>query len=178
MRVPQQKVCGSSVSRPHHKTTPKPSYATSTKVPRTPMDPRLIKLLAATIMFSYWLAGAQAVGEPTEARPVESKADARATTPHAHSKKEAKPESAPCPRGTWKDDPVCFGEGEKDGLPLPSASSIQHSNPPKELTVNPTANLNPRPNSPGPYQAGVVYQPNGNAVTSSYGGGVSVQLPF
>lgn len=48
----------------------------------------------------------------------------------------------------------------------------------KELAVNPTANLNPRPSSPGPCQAGVVYQPNGNAVTSSYGGGVSVQLPF
>ena len=35
------------------------------------MDPRLTKLLAATVMFSYWLAGAQAVGEPTQARPVE-----------------------------------------------------------------------------------------------------------
>ena len=136
------------------------------------MDPRLTKLLAATVMFSYWLAGAQAVGEPTQARPVELKAGARAATPHAQ-KKEAKPESAPCPRGTWKDDPVCFGGGERDGLPLPSASSIPHSAPPKELTVNPTAKLNPRPTSPGPYQAGVVYQPNGNAVTSSYGGGVS-----
>ncbi len=96
----------------------------------------------------------------------------------AHSKREAKPEAAPCPRGTWKDDPVCFGEGGQDALPLPSAGSAQHSSPPNDVAIKPTANVNPRPTGPGPYQAGVVYQSNGNAVTSNYGGGVSVQLPF
>jgi hypothetical protein len=45
-------------------------------------------------------------------------------------------------------------------------------------TLKPTANLNPRPSGPGPYQAGVVYQSNGNAVTSNYGGGVKIELPF
>ena len=76
------------------------------------MDPRLSKLLAATVMFSYWLAGAQAVGEPTQARPVDLKAGARAATPHAQ-KKEAKPESRSCSRGTWKDSYRLFRRRRK-----------------------------------------------------------------
>jgi hypothetical protein len=40
------------------------------------------------------------------------------------------------------------------------------------------ANINPRPGGPGPYQAGVIYQANGNAVTSNYGGGIKMELPF
>ena len=87
-------------------------------------------------------------------------------------------EPAPCPRGSWKDDPVCFGEGEKDALPTPSAKSGKGDSAATEPTIKPTANINPRPTGPGPYQAGVVYQSNGDAVTSNYGGGVSLQLPF
>ncbi len=93
--------------------------------------------------------------------------------------KAAPSDGAPCPRGTWKDDPVCFGEGAPDTLPTPSANSAANntasSNGP---TIKPTANINPRPVGPGPYQGGVVYQSNGNAVTSNYGGGVKMELPF
>jgi hypothetical protein len=88
-------------------------------------------------------------------------------------------EALPCPRATWKDDPVCFGEDVRDTLPTPSVASIPHDRAPSEgPTLKPTANLNPRPSGPGPYQAGVVYQSNGNAVTSNYGGGVRIELPF
>lgn len=87
-------------------------------------------------------------------------------------------EQAPCPRGTWKDDPVCFGEGEQGAVPVPSSGSVASAAPSSEPTIKPSTNINPRPSGPGPYQAGVVYQPNGNPVTSNYGGSVSVQLPF
>jgi hypothetical protein len=92
---------------------------------------------------------------------------------------DPKADAAPCPRGTWKDDPVCFGEGASDTLPTPSASSATPSNAPSNgPTIKPTANINPRPGGPGPYQAGVIYQSNGNAVASSYGGGIKMELPF
>ncbi len=88
-------------------------------------------------------------------------------------------EAAPCPRGTWKDDPVCFGEGATDTLPTPSAGSVANtSSSTSGPTLKPTANINPRPVGPGPYQGGVVYQSNGNAVTSNYGAGVKMELPF
>ncbi|HEY8161097.1 MAG TPA: hypothetical protein VIF34_02330 [Methylocystis sp.] len=143
------------------------------------MDRRLIKLLAA-ILLSPGLAAAQALDEPRRAQPPAAKTvrPTGAGATQAHLKKEAKPEAAPCPQGTWKDDPVCFGQGEQDALPLPSAGSVHHSSAPNDLNIKPTANINPRQTGPGPYQAGVVYQSNGNAVTSNYGGGVSVQLPF
>ncbi len=92
--------------------------------------------------------------------------------------KGAEAQALPCPRATYKDDPVCFGEGDKDVLPLPSSTTVPHQSAPDGLQVKPTANLNPRQTGPGPYQAGVVYQSNGNAVTSNYGGGVKMELPF
>jgi hypothetical protein len=92
---------------------------------------------------------------------------------------DPKAEMPPCPRGTWKDDPICFGEGATDTLPTPSARSTELSGAPSNgPTIKPTANINARPGGPGPYQAGVIYQPNGNAVTSNYGGGLKMELPF
>jgi hypothetical protein len=87
-------------------------------------------------------------------------------------------EALPCPRASYKDDPVCFGEGEKDALPVPSGATAAQERPADGLRVKPTANLNPRPNAFGPYQGGVVYQSNGNAVMNNFGGGMKVELPF
>jgi hypothetical protein len=87
-------------------------------------------------------------------------------------------EALPCPRATYKDDPVCFGEGDKDALPLPSGPATAQERPADGLRVKPTANLNSRPNAFGPYQAGVIYQSNGNAVTNNFGGGMKVEMPF
>ncbi|MGA8169625.1 MAG: hypothetical protein WB816_02125 [Methylocystis sp.] len=51
----------------------------------------------------------------------------------------------PCPRAKWKDDPVCFGEGDSSALPLPSAGST----PGKEgaarsgdVTISPKMKIN------------------------------------
>jgi len=101
-----------------------------------------------------------------------------ARQPHAAA--PAPQQAAPCARGTWKDDPVCFGEDEKDALPTPSAGSVTSDRPSNAPSIAPTAAINPRPSGPGGgvYQSGVVYQSNGNAVTSNYGGGVKLQLPF
>jgi hypothetical protein len=87
-------------------------------------------------------------------------------------------EALPCPRAAYKDDPVCFGEGDKDALPLPSGPAAAQERPADGLRVKPTANLNSRPSGFGPYQAGVVYQSNGNAVTNNFGGGMKVEMPF
>jgi hypothetical protein len=87
---------------------------------------------------------------------------------------------APCARGTWKDDPVCFGEGDRDALPVPSTASVPRERAAAGPELKPMAKLNPHPTSPGggAYQSDVVYQSNGNAVTSNYGGGLSLHLPF
>jgi hypothetical protein len=87
-------------------------------------------------------------------------------------------EALPCPRATYKDDPVCFGEGDKDALPMPSGSPAAQERLVDGLKIKPTTNLNSRPSGFGPYQAGVVYQSNRNAVTNNYGGGVKMELPF
>jgi hypothetical protein len=98
---------------------------------------------------------------------------------HAGKTLDSNGDAAPCSRGTWKVDPVCFGEGAPATLPTPSASSATPSvGPSNGPTIKPTANINSRPGGPGPYQAGVIYQSNGNAVTSNYGGGIKMELPF
>lgn len=136
---------------------------------------RLIGLPVAAAVLACAVAvanGQDGLAQPSKA----AHAKLGRATPAAGPKAEPSG-AAPCPRGTWKDDPVCFGEGEPDTLPTPSArsaASASSSGP----TIKPTANINPRPLGPGPYQAGVVYQSNGNAVTSNYGGGVQMELPF
>lgn len=98
---------------------------------------------------------------------------------HAATAKDPKADMAPCPRETWKDDPVCYGESAPDTLPTPSAGSPAPGRAPSNgPIIKPTANINPRPDGPGPYQAGVIYQSNGNAVTSNYGGGIKMESPF
>lgn len=117
-----------------------------------------------------------AMGEMASAGSAPMKSSARPSRAAAPEARQA----APCPRGTWKDDPVCFGEDDKDGLPTPSANSAPSEHRAPEATIKPTAAINPRPAGPGGsvYQSGIVYQSNGNAVTSNYGGGVTLQLPF
>ncbi len=134
----------------------------------------LIWLAALTLTCGVAAAQSDQPAPKLSAKP----AHARRTGP-ATADKTAPSETAPCARGTWKDDPVCFGEGEKDALPTPSAGSVT-AGAPGEASIKPTATLNPRPTSPGGgvYQPGVVYQSNGSAVTSNYGGGVKLDLPF
>lgn len=125
-------------------------------------------LAAVIIMLAAGWANAQ--DRPSHAR--KSSAEKRQTPPVS--------EPAPCPRATWKDDPVCFGEGDRDALPVPSATSIQHERTADGIEIKPTAKLNPRPTGPGggAYQSENTYQSNGNSVTSTYGGGLSLHLPF
>jgi hypothetical protein len=139
-----------------------------------------IALLAALICHLPAPVLAQAKTELDHQGPVKTKS-ARAkgkSHPTAQTADRMASEAAPCARGAWKDDPVCFGEGAADALPTPSGKSDKVDGAATEASIKPTANINPRPSGPGPYQAGVVYQSNGNAVTSNVGGGVSLQLPF
>lgn len=143
------------------------------------MNRRLIRLICAALLFSCGIIAARALDESGQGRKATHKAAHEAAHMRGgRSNEEAKKQPAPCPRGTWKDDPICFGEGAQDALPLPSSSVVEHATVSQDPSIRPTANLNPRPASPGPYQAGVVYQSNGNSVTNNYGGGVSLQLPF
>ncbi len=103
-------------------------------------------------------------------------AQARSAKPVA-KKPPAKPApdaQAPCARGRWKDDPVCFGEGDSDVLPTPSADSAgKDANDVKTGGgVKPKLNLNSRLGS------GVIYKRDGTAVTSDFGGALGLQLPF
>ncbi len=140
------------------------------------MGLRKLLVQVAALTLTCGVAAAQS-DEPTPKLSAKT-AHAKRTAPGKSEKNEAA-EAAPCPRGTWKDDPVCFGEGEKDALPTPSVSSVS-SGAPSGASIKPTATLNPRPPGPGGgvYQPGVIYQSNGNAVTSNYGGGVKLDLPF
>lgn len=140
------------------------------------MASRQLPVVVAALTLACGAAAAQS-GEP--APKLSAKAAHEKRTPPGKAEKNAATDPAPCARGTWKDDPVCFGEGEKDALPTPSANSVS-AGASSDATVKPTATLNPRPPGPGGgvYQPGVVYQSNGNAVTSNYGGGVKLDLPF
>jgi hypothetical protein len=95
-------------------------------------------------------------------------------------KTAAEAPALPCPRATWKDDPVCFGEGDKDALPMPSGPAAPSERAADGLRIKPTTRLNPRPGGPGgaAYQSEIIYQSNGNAVTNNYGGGVKLEMPF
>lgn len=129
---------------------------------------------ALALVFSFSNASAEDIRKP---RPASVGKGAR-QKPAADAMNEKSAEQMPCPRAAYKDDPVCFGEGEKDALPLPSGAPTAQERPTEGLRVKPTANLNGRPSGFGPYQAGVVYQSNGNAVTNNFGGGMKVELPF
>ena len=112
-------------------------------------------------------------------RPKHSPASKAAKVKHETAKAADKgAEALPCPRAAYKGDPVCFGEGDKDALPLPSGSPVAQERPADGIKIKPTTSLNSRPTGFGPYQGGVVYQSNGNAVTNNYGGGVKMELPF
>jgi hypothetical protein len=137
---------------------------------------RAVWVQALVLLITSNVAMAQGVANPP-ASPSGKAAKVR-RAPLKPVEKGAEAQALPCPRATYKDDPVCFGERDKDALPLPSSTSVPHQSTPDGLKVKPTANLNPRPTGPGPYQAGVVYQSNGNAVTSNYGGGVKLELPL
>jgi len=79
---------------------------------------------------------------------------------------------APCARGTWKDDPVCFGETDADLLPTPSAGSTGRAAK-TGPTLAPSVDLNRQTSGPG-----VTYKHDGSSVTQDYRGGMGLQLPF
>jgi hypothetical protein len=135
---------------------------------------RSVWLFAVALIVACSFATAQELEKPATGRNGKA-----ARVKHEAAKAaERGAEAPPCPRAAYKDDPVCFGEGDKDALPLPHGPAAAQERPAEGLRVKPTANLNARPTGFGPYQAGVVYQPNGNAVTNNYGGGVKMELPF
>jgi hypothetical protein len=129
---------------------------------------------AIALIFACSSAIAQEASTPKQPSTAKSK-----KLKHNSAKSNEKAaEALPCPRAAYKDDPVCFGEGDKDALPLPSGPAAAQERPADGLRVKPTANLNGRPSGFGPYQAGVVYQSNGNAVTNNFGGGMKVEMSF
>jgi hypothetical protein len=139
----------------------------------------------ATILLAYAVialalgpaaAAASANTELTHTPPDKAKS-AKAKRAASQMERKTKPAAeaqAPCARGTWKDDPVCFGEGDRNTLPTPSASSAESNGGAKnDASVKPMVNINSRTSAPG-----AVYQSNGNSLTSDFGGGVSLHLPF
>jgi hypothetical protein len=133
-----------------------------------------LSLQAVALIVACSVATAQEAAKPKPA-PTNNTVKLKRNTGKATEKGT---DALPCPRATYKDDPVCFGEGDKDALPVPSGTPAAQERPADGLRVKPTANLNSRPTGVGPYQAGVVYQSNGNAVTNNFGGGMKVELPF
>jgi hypothetical protein len=129
---------------------------------------------AIALIVTYNVVSAQEIEKPKHA-PAGKSAKLKREAAKAADKGT---ETLPCPRAAYKDDPVCFGEGDKDALPLPHGPAAAQERPDDGLRVKPTTSLNSRPTGVGPYQAGVVYQSNGNAVTNNYGGGVKMELPF
>jgi hypothetical protein len=120
-------------------------------------------------------AAASTNAELTHTPPDKAKS-AKAKRAASQTERKAKPAAeaqAPCARGTWKDDPVYFGEGDRNTLPTPSASSAESGGAKNDAGVKPMVNINSRTSAPG-----AVYQSNGNSLTSDFGGGVSLHLPF
>lgn len=135
---------------------------------------------ALLLILPYGVAAAQAQEQRASTsgtKPANRKLTARTA---ARSATDRNHQAAPCARGTWKDDPVCFGEGEPNALPTPSTNSVRSNSHSNELSIKPTANLNSRTPSPGGgmYHSGVTYQSNGNIGSSGYEGGMKVDLPF
>ncbi len=129
---------------------------------------------------ALWLAAAAcalmpevAIAEASQAKPAMASAHSKpARAPH--SARSAASADAPCPRGKWKDDPVCFGEDDPNALPTPSVTSAERSTGSKtDVTIKPSVNLNSRLTGPG-----VIYKDDGTTVTSDFGGGVGLHLPF
>jgi hypothetical protein len=134
---------------------------------------RAVWLLVVALIAACSFATAQEAEKPKQAPAGKS-----AKLKREAAKTDKGVEALPCPRATYKDDPVCFGADDKDALPMPHGPAAAQERPADGLRVKPTTSLNARPTGVGPYQGGVVYQSNGNAVTNNYGGGVKMELPF
>ena len=136
-------------------------------------------VFAACVAFvlAYGPAAGQAASSGDLTQPPLAKSKSVKAKRAAAKEAKAKPATeapAPCARGQWKDDPVCFGEDDQNVLPTPAAGSAERSGAAKnEVGVKPMVNINSRTSAPG-----VIYQSNGNTVTSDFGGGVSLHLPF
>ena len=110
---------------------------------------------------SSGIAPRQDASEPPH-KGVKLSASKKTKTPVQNSASAGLPpgrEELPCPRATWKDDPVCAGEPDEHTLPTPSshgAASTQRDRAPKvqvpgaeNLTVGPDVQANNNPRLPG-----------------------------
>jgi hypothetical protein len=128
-------------------------------------DPMFFRAITPLAITSMIAGSGLAHGEGRAGLATAGKASHSVGATRKASSNSAAP-AAPCARGTYKDDPVCFGERDRDILPTPSAGAVQgHAPAPDGPSVKPTANINPRPASPGGvvYQSHIIYQSNGNA---------------
>ena len=129
-----------------------------------------IILVAAFAAFASRPALAQSVDAPQvqpkkKAKPAKVKPAPVAATP-----------GLPCPRAKWKDDPVCFGENDPSGLPLPSARSTpakEGSTRAGDITITPKAKVNQ--DSPEPIYGN---NPDPHPSSTEFGGGLGVGIPF
>lgn len=84
----------------------------------------------------------------------------------------------PCARAKWKDDPVCFGEGDSSALPVPSARALGSSEPSAQtrkgdIAVFPKSSLSQSSNEPR-YGSG----PNPIKRGRGVGGGIGLIYHF
>jgi hypothetical protein len=82
----------------------------------------------------------------------------------------------PCPRGKWKDDPVCFGENDPSAPPSPSARSTsvkEGATRAGDITLSPKAKVNQ--DSPQPIYGN---NPDPRPSASEFGGGLNVGIHF
>ncbi len=134
-----------------------------------------MKSLAVVSLLCAFLAAAAFPADAASEGEKQAPAKSRTARPKRLAPSNARPDAdLPCPRAAWKEDPVCFGEGDPGGLPTPSGRSAERPQGGRnEAAIKPVVNLNNRLNGPG-----VIYKHDGNAVTSDFGGGVGLQLPF
>ncbi len=132
-----------------------------------------VSMLILLVVVPAFLANGPA--EPKEqTKPRSAAKVSQGSARRIPSRADEKKSAAPCPRGAWKDDPVCFGENDPDILPTPKSASGKHMGAnPGDVTITPQMSLNSRTAAPG-----VVYKHDGTALTSDVGSGVAVHLPF
>ncbi len=141
------------------------------------MSKLAIVLLVSALAFTPRLAMAQATPSRESSGHGATKASSvrgrQGGSTKVDNGKAAANLGAPCSRGKWKDDPVCYGEGRPDALPTPSPGSAEPSGGiNRDVSIRPRMNINPRTG------AGVIYKSNGDALGSDFGAGVGMRLPF
>jgi hypothetical protein len=112
--------------------------------------PTIIRTTVLVVSICFLPAGAgeaqQASISPdagTRQATAHSKASAsKAAKTGDHKTRAAAPDERPCPRATWKDDPVCFDAPDEHTLPTPSSRGGAAANNGADLKLRPAGDDN------------------------------------